>query len=214
MAQSLTAHLHEAQYLAARKRGDPYPFLVKDWRLTMNCSTTERVGFGVIVHSGLRKSARRLWAPLLTGSLALGLLPSGSSAAAGNATAADQKIVAAVDKEYQKAVEQNDAATMARILADDYVLVDGHGKTYTKKDLVDDAKSGKTHYVHQEDSDQSVRVWGDTAVVTAKLWAQGVEDGAAADYTLWFSDTYARTPKGWRYVFGQASLPLPKESRK
>jgi ketosteroid isomerase-like protein len=68
--------------------------------------------------------------------------------------------------------------------------------------------------VHQEDSDQTVRVWGDTAVVTAKLWAQGIEDGEPADYTLWFSDTYVRTPKGWSYVFGLASLPLPKESRK
>jgi hypothetical protein len=32
----------------------------------------------------------------------------------------------------------------------------------------------------------------------------------AFDYTLWFSDTYVRTPNGWRYVFGQSSLPLPK----
>ena len=30
----------------------------------------------------------------------------------------------------------------------------------------------------------------------------------------WFSDTYVRTPGGWRYVFGQLSLPMPKDSRK
>jgi hypothetical protein len=64
-------------------------------------------------------------------------------------------------------------------------------------------------YEHQEDSDQTVRVWGDTAVVTALLWAKGSEDGKQFEYRLWFSDTYVRTPKGWRYVFGQASLPLP-----
>lgn len=29
---------------------------------------------------------------------------------------------------------------------------------------------------------------------------------------LWFSDTYIRTPAGWRYAFGQSSIPLPKES--
>jgi hypothetical protein len=34
------------------------------------------------------------------------------------------------------------------------------------------------------------------------------------DYKLWFSDTYVRTPKGWSYVFGMASLPLPKEAHK
>jgi len=32
---------------------------------------------------------------------------------------------------------------------------------------------------------------------------------AALDTQLWFSDTYVRTPSGWRYVFGQASSPLP-----
>jgi hypothetical protein len=28
---------------------------------------------------------------------------------------------------------------------------------------------------------------------------------------LWFSDTYVRTQRGWRYAFGQASIALPEE---
>lgn len=122
----------------------------------------------------------------------------------------DQKAVAALDTEYQAAVKRNDADTMDRILADDFVLVTGSGKTYSKADLVDDAKAGTTVYEHQEDTDQTVRVWGDTAVVTAKLWEKGTAKGKAFDHTLWFSDVYVRTPSGWRYVFGQSSLPLPK----
>jgi ketosteroid isomerase-like protein len=51
-------------------------------------------------------------------------------------------------------------------------------------------------------------VWGDTAVVTAKLRVKGTRDGKAFDRTLWFSDTYVRTGSGWRYVFGQASIAL------
>ena len=154
------------------------------------------------------------WAQLLLGCMALAVLALPSAATTGSSATADQKILSALDKEYQKAVEQNDARTMARILADDYVLVDGNGKSYTKTDLVDDAKSGKTRYEHQEDSDRTVRVWGDTAVVTAKLWAKGIEDGEPVDYVEWFSDTYVRTPSGWRYVFGQASLPLAKSSQR
>jgi hypothetical protein len=41
-----------------------------------------------------------------------------------------------------------------------------------------------------------VRVWGDTAVVTARLWVKGVNHGASFDRHLWFSDTYVRTRKG------------------
>jgi len=53
--------------------------------------------------------------------------------------------------------------------------------------------------------------WGDTAVVTARLWLQGVNDGIVFERRLWFSDTYVRRPAGWRYALGQASLPLPAE---
>lgn len=122
----------------------------------------------------------------------------------------DQRAVAALDTQYQKAVEENDAATMDRILADDFVLVTGRGVVYTKADLLRDARSKTEVYQRQEDSQQNVRVWGDTAVVTALLSVKGASGGKPIEYQLWFSDTYVRTPKGWRYVFGQASLPLPR----
>jgi ketosteroid isomerase-like protein len=122
----------------------------------------------------------------------------------------DRRIVAGLDTEYQAAVKKNDAATMDRILADDFVLVTGSGKTYTKADLLNEARSGHVVYEHQEDTAQTVRIWGDTAVVTAKLWEKGADNGKPFDYTVWFSDTYVRTPTGWRYVFAQSSLQCPK----
>lgn len=121
----------------------------------------------------------------------------------------DQTTLAKLDTEYQRAVEQNDTNTMARILADDFILVLGDGMVLTKNDLLKDAASGKTRYEHQVDSDRTVRVWGNTAVVTAKLWLKGLEDGKQVDYCQWFSDTYIRKPTGWSYIFGQASLALP-----
>src|SRR5438105_10722154 len=103
-------------------------------------------------------------------------------------SADDEKAVEALDIEYQAAVKQNDAATMDRILADDFVLVTGLGKTYTKADLLDEARSKRMVYEHQEDSARKVRVWGDTAVVTALLWAKGTRV-IKRSTKLWFSDT-------------------------
>jgi ketosteroid isomerase-like protein len=125
----------------------------------------------------------------------------------------DRQAVAALDTEYQAAVKRNDAEAMGRILAEDFVLVLGSGKTYTREDLLESARSRKITYEQQDEDPgtQVVRVWKDTAVVTARLWLKGVNEGAAFDRRLWFSDTYVRTPTGWRYVFGQASLSLPKE---
>jgi len=124
----------------------------------------------------------------------------------------DKKTVAELDTRYQQAVKVNDAATMARILADDFVLVTGRGKMFTKEDLLKEARAGTTIYERQDELEQTVRVWGDTAVVTALLWLKGTTDGKPFDHKLWFSDTYVRTPEGWRYMFGQSSIPLP-ESR-
>jgi ketosteroid isomerase-like protein len=125
----------------------------------------------------------------------------------------DAATVAALDTQYQAAVKADDAATMDRILADDFILVLGNGTTQNKADLLEEARTRVHNWERQEevDNSQKVRVWGDTAVVTAKLWVKGNKNGKAFDRKLWFSDTYVRTPGGWRYVFGQASLALPEE---
>ena len=98
---------------------------------------------------------------------------------------------------------------MGRILADDFMLITGAGKTYSKTDLLEEAKNGRIIYERQEDSQRTVRVWGETAVVTALLWAKGTEDDKPFEYHVWFSDTYVRIDGKWRYVLGQSGTRLP-----
>lgn len=126
-------------------------------------------------------------------------------------TAEDEKTVYDLDTAYQAAVEKNDVEGMDRILADDFALVTGRGQSFNKKDLLDEARKKSTIYEKQVDSEKTVRVYGDTAVVTALLWIKGTREGKPIEYKLWFSDVYLRRAEGWRYVFGQASLRLPDE---
>jgi len=128
----------------------------------------------------------------------------------------DAQTVAALDTMYQAAVKANDIAIMDRILADDFVLVTDRGASLTKADLIKEAREKRTIYEHQEEEQgtQKVRVWRDTAVVTALLRIKGTRDQNPFDYKVWFSETYVRTATGWRYVFGQASIPLPKPDAK
>jgi ketosteroid isomerase-like protein len=127
------------------------------------------------------------------------------------APADDAKAVADLDTAYQRAVKENDVATMDRILLDDFVLVTGNGTVYNKADLLKSAREKEIVWEQQDEEPgtQKVRLWGDTAVVTAKLWLKYTRDGKVSDRKLWFSDTYVRTPSGWRYAFGQSSLSLP-----
>ena len=138
-------------------------------------------------------------------------LVAGSSAAREDPAAA----IAAVDSEYQAAVERNDWQTMDRILHPDFTLVLGNGKVYSRAELITSARDKHIEYEKQVEmpGTQTVRVFGkDTATVTALLWLKGTrtKDQGKFEYKLWFSDTYVRTKEGWRYAFGQASLRLPE----
>jgi len=131
----------------------------------------------------------------------------GTTAAAGAQDCPDN--VAALDTAFQAAVKINDVATIDRLLARKYILVSDLGEVQTKADLVDEARRRKYLYVHQEDSRQTVRTWGDTAVLTALLWAEGTTAGRHFNVKVWFSDTYVCTGHRWRYVFGQVGTHIP-----
>ena len=139
-------------------------------------------------------------------------LAAATAALALTASPDDAAKVAALDVQYQAAVKANDADTMARILHPQMILVVGSGTVITRDDLLREARERTIEYEIQDEApgSQTVRMYGpDTAIVTAKLRLKYVTGGKAFDRTLWFSDTYVRTPDGWRYAFGQASLPLP-----
>lgn len=121
----------------------------------------------------------------------------------------DRATVAALDTLYQASVKANDAPAMDKILANGMVLVTGQGAMVTKADLLKQARDKSSVYEHQESTDQIVRVYGNTAVVTAKLWIKGTSGADAFDFHVWYSDTYVKTSAGWRYAFGQAGCHLP-----
>ena len=123
----------------------------------------------------------------------------------------DRSAVASLDVQYQAAVERNDADTMNRIHHENMTLVLSNGTVVSGAQLEKLAREKARTFERQVVVDDSrvVRVLGDTAVVTAKLWLKGMRaNGETFDYKLWFSDTYVRTAGGWRYFFGQAGAPL------
>jgi len=126
---------------------------------------------------------------------------------------ADRDAVAQIDRTYQEAVKRNDADAMKKIMHPDFQLVLGDGRRFNREDLLRDARRQRFIYDLQDEElgSQSVMVWGDTAIVTAKLLLKGTNDGQPFERILWFSDTYVRTDRGWKYYFGQASLPLPHD---
>jgi hypothetical protein len=127
----------------------------------------------------------------------------------------DVNTVAALDAKYQAAVKSNDATTRAQILAEDFVLVTGRGKVFSKADLIGSARTKEVTYERQdkEPGTQKVRVGRHGSRDCSPL-DQGATGRQTSRLQTVVSDTYVRTPTGWRYVFGQASLPLPQAESK
>jgi hypothetical protein len=154
---------------------------------------------------------------LVVAAAAASVLLAGSPAALAEGTNADHApgtaaIVAHLDTQYQAAVKHNDPEPIERILADDFVIVTGRGTTFTKADILHDARTASCTYEKQDEvaGTQTVRVWSeDTATVTALLSLKySCTDGSVFDGQLWFSDTYVRRDGRWHYAFGQSSRPL------
>jgi ketosteroid isomerase-like protein len=132
----------------------------------------------------------------------------GTARAAGDE---DSRVVGRLDVEFQAAVKANDVSTIERILHPDMILILGNGTVVTRAQLLQEAREHKVSYEQQDEvaGTQTVRLYGDTAVVTALLWVKALRNGTLLDKRVWFSDVYLRTPSGWRYAFGQGSLNVP-----
>lgn len=92
----------------------------------------------------------------------------------------DTKKVRAVEQEllqlkldWGKAYVQRDAVLLDRILADDFVVVDADGAAATKMQEMADFKSSSVKYESSNYDDATVRVYGDTAIVSGRGTVKG-----------------------------------------
>jgi ketosteroid isomerase-like protein len=135
----------------------------------------------------------------------------GEAAMSSESEEADRRAVAQLDIEFQRAVKANNAAAMSRIMHPSMVLILGDGRIETRDQQLIEADEKRVSYEIQDEDPgtKTTRVYGDAAIVTARLHIRGTVSGRAFDRRLWFSDVYIRTKDGWKYALGQASLALP-----
>ena len=106
-----------------------------------------------------------------------------------------------MEKDWSAAVLKHDTATIDRILADDYVGIDGRGIITTKAQEIEEAKPlkagdpGPPFMVLSETvTDMKVRRYGDFAIVNGRVIERIDRDGQEAGIqyrrtTVWQSET-------------------------
>ena len=108
-----------------------------------------------------------------------------------------------MNDEWVKALVRRDAATLDRIMADDFVFtypLEGDDKSQ----FINDVVSGSLNVQHLARENVNVRIWGNTAVITGLDSAKWTYQGRDFSGKYKIVHVYANRDDEWRLVAVQA----------
>jgi ketosteroid isomerase-like protein len=114
-------------------------------------------------------------------------------------------IIEKLEEMWQQAELTGNTATMANMLAEDYLGIYGDGTLATKAETIESFKKGKTKFSRIHTWDRKIRVYGSTAVVVSKAQVTGEHDGESLSGYYRYTRVYHRHDGVWRIVSFEAS---------
>ncbi|HLZ40199.1 MAG TPA: nuclear transport factor 2 family protein [Candidatus Sulfotelmatobacter sp.] len=127
----------------------------------------------------------------------------------GASTPAEQETIREViDMEHQakEASLRRDPEFPEKALSDDYVAISPLGQVTTKKEAISARKSGQLRYETIDVSDMVVRLYGDTAIVTARADVKGHQLGEDFSGPYRYTRVWVRRSGRWQAVSYQATV--------
>ena len=108
-----------------------------------------------------------------------------------------------LENEFARAVASNDADALDGLLADDWIIVDPDGSIIDKARFLGVIRSGALSHELMESADLTVRLYGNTAVVTGLTTTRGKfmgQDFASCERA---TDIFVKQTGCWQCVFTQ-----------
>jgi ketosteroid isomerase-like protein len=122
---------------------------------------------------------------------------------------ADQSTIREIvdmERQAKEASLHRDPDFPQRTLAEDYVAITPLGQVTTKQDTVSARKSGQLRYDTINVSDMVVRLYGDTAIVTARADVKGHQLGEDFSGPYRYTRVWVRRTGHWQAVSYQATV--------
>jgi ketosteroid isomerase-like protein len=116
------------------------------------------------------------------------------------------KILALEDK-WNAAYKRGDIATMESLLADNFIITLEDGSTFSKSGYLAHNGDPTVHIETTEGSGLSVRMHGNTAVVTGAYHEKGTSKGKAYEYHDRFTDVWMNLNGKWQVIVSHYSIP-------
>lgn len=121
-----------------------------------------------------------------------------------------QEEILKLEKDFAKAMIRNDAEAIARFLADDWIIIDPDGGIIDKARFLGVIQSGALIHEAMDSGDLRVRIYGDTATVTALTATKGKYMGQEFTTQERASDVFVKGNGRWQCVLSQLTRVTKK----
>lgn len=118
----------------------------------------------------------------------------------------DREFVEKADALLNDYIRANNVRGAADFYSEQFVLTTSAGKLKRKADILAEIGSPDLTLEINRTDDVQVLIEGNTAILTGKLYQKGSYKQRSFDVVLLVTDTWIRTPAGWKILAGHASL--------
>lgn len=146
----------------------------------------------------------RTWL-LIVALLALGA--SDSATTQNRPDTASSKILA-LESKWNAAYMRGDIVAMDSLLADDFVITQEDGSTFSKSGYIAHNGNSTLHVQISDMSDLRVRMHNNTAVVTGAYHEKGTSKGKPYEFHDRFTDVWMNLKGAWRLIVSHYSVPV------
>src|SRR5262252_5184412 len=111
-----------------------------------------------------------------------------------------EKELLKIEEEFAEAIVKNDVEGIGRLVADDWIIIDPNGEIVDRTRFFEVIKSGALMHDTMQSEDFRVRVYGDSAVVTAITSTKGKFMGQEFSTRERATDVFVKREGRWQCV--------------
>jgi uncharacterized protein (TIGR02246 family) len=116
----------------------------------------------------------------------------------------DEEQILRLFEDGDRALMTTDAAELSRIFADDYIQCDEHGRSWSKREVIENLTSGKVHYVSMISTGRGIRILrDDVAIVNGNEDDEVERDGRCFPVSYFYLDVVMKREGQWKIVASQ-----------
>lgn len=123
-----------------------------------------------------------------------------------NAENGDKSMILALESAWNQAEIHHDTNAAAALMADTFISVDHHGTLLNKAQYLAGIKDPSFRPQEISNSETSVYLYGDTAIVSSAYRTKGTDSGKPFQHHGRFTDTWIRRNGKWQCVADHETL--------